>query len=405
MITIAEALARMMPAFTPRGREFVPLDEARGRVLASDLLVREDAPPFDNSAMDGWAVHAPDVASAAENTPVVLPIAGESRAGGPPPRTLVAGSAMRIFTGAPLPAGADAVVVQEDSELTGEGVALRFASERYRHVRRKGSDLRKGDVLVTAGTPIHAGSIALLASQGIDTVEVVRRPVVAILSTGDELRDLGEAREAGTIVNSNAPMLAALVEEAGAVPLRLPRAPDQLEVVTERLREALDADLLLTSGGVSVGDYDVVREAFTQAGIEMDFWKVAIKPGKPLAFGVHDGTPAVGLPGNPVSAYVTFQLFVRPGLRRMLGDARPFPKVHRLVLDGDLQHRPGRTELVRGRWTERGVAPHGHRGSGSLASIAEAEVLIVLPAEIEHLSAGTEVSVLVLQDRDESPPF
>lgn len=396
----------MMPSFTPLPPERVTLDAALGRHLATDILAREDAPPFDNSAMDGWAIRAADLAGASAQQPVTLPARGESRAGGEPPPPHAPGTATRIFTGAPMPEGADTVVAQEDTERRGDDVAFFLAPEARRHVRARAADIRAGEPLLAVGHRIEAGTIALLASQGLGGVDVHRRPRVAILSTGDELRDVGDPAAPGTIVNSNAPMLAALVRLAGGVPRLVPRCGDELGAVVAALEGALQDDVVITTGGVSVGDYDVVRDAFERVGVDMSFWKIAIKPGKPVAFGRHGGTPVVGLPGNPVSAFVTFFVFVRPGLRRMLGDPAPFPAPLRVPLAEPYEHKPGRTELVRARLTEDGARLHSRQGSGAIPSLAWADALVVIPAEARRLEAGDSVVALPLRTGSRAwPPF
>ncbi len=397
MLPIHEAIRRMMPAFAPLAPERVSLDAALGRHLVAPLTTRQDAPPFDNSAMDGWAVRAEDLTTACRERPVTLPAAGESRAGGGVVRH-EPGTATRIFTGAPLPPGADAVVAQEDTERRDGEVAFFVAPSPGRHVRARGSDLRAGAPLLPSGHRLSPGTVALLASQGIGAVTVRRRPRVAILSTGDELRELGEPATPSTIVNSNAPMLAALVREAGAVPRLVPKTADDREAVAAALAGALDDDVLITTGGVSVGDYDVVREAYAQVGIDASFWKVAVKPGKPLTFGRHGSTPVVGLPGNPVSAFVTFFVFVRPGLRRMLGDPTPFPAARHVRLLQPYEHRPGRSELVRARLTPEGAELHPRQGSGAIPSLAWADALVVIPADIPRIEAGETVLALPLRD-------
>ncbi len=363
--------------------------------MARDIQAREDAPPFSNSAMDGYAVRAEDVQSASADNPVTLPVVGESKAGSPPIARLEAGQAMRIFTGAPLPEGADAVVVQEDAERDGERVHLRFPAPSGHHVRARGEDTRAGDVLLTAGHRVTPGTIGLLASQGIGALLVHRRPRVAIVCTGDELRDLEAPPTPGTIVDSNRYALAAQIREAGGVPWVLPRVGDDLEATVARLRLALEADLVLTTGGVSVGDHDHVKDALERVGIAADFWKVRIKPGKPLTFGRHGTTPFVGLPGNPVSAMVTFTVFVLPGLRRMLGDPTPHPAPLRVRLAHDHRHKPGRPELARAQLT---LSPEGtwatlatHQGSGALPSVAHAEALVLLPGDEARFSKGQEL--------------
>jgi molybdopterin molybdotransferase len=253
-------------------------------------------------------------------------------------------------------------------------------------------------VLLPAGAPITAGAIGLLASQGVATVSVHRRPRVAIVSTGDELRDIDTPPTPGTIVDSNRYALAAEIRDAGGEPWVLPRASDDLDETVARLEEALEADVVLTTGGVSVGEHDHVRDALERVGISADFWKVRIKPGKPLTFGRRGSVPFVGLPGNPVSAMVTFQVFVRPGLRQMLGDPRPHPRPFRVSLSHDHRHKPGRPELARARLTHlpgRIEATLSQRqGSGALPSMADAEALVLLPADEESFSKGQELLAL-----------
>ncbi len=402
MKSIAEALAELLPAFAPLGPVRVGLTGAYGRVLAEEVRVRRDLPPFDNSAMDGYAVRAADCAGAAASAPVRLPVRGESRAGGPLPPPLEPGAATRIFTGAPLPAGADAIVMQEDTERQGEVVAIRLAPAAHQHVRARASDLAAGAAMLASGTRLGAGELGLLASQGYAAVSVARRPRVAIVSTGDELRDVSDPPEPGTIVNSNAYALAAQVVEAGGEPWVLPIAPDRLDAIGARLREGLRADVLITVGGVSVGDYDLVHTALEQAGIARRFWKVAIKPGKPLSFAVHEGVPVIGLPGNPVSAMVTFEVFVRPGLRRMLGDPRPFRGSATVTLAHHHRRSPGRTELARAALEpgEDGLLArlHGLQGSGSLPSMVGIDALVILPAERDRFAAGERLRAIRLDD-------
>lgn len=400
MKTIGEALTALLPSFQPLSAVRLPLLEARGLHLAEALHARWDSPAFDNSAMDGYAVRSEDVACASESSPVRLPVVGESRAGGPLPEPLAPGRACRIFTGAPMPAGADAIVMQEDTHREGDVVAIRFASKAGHHVRARGSDAARGQVLLDAGQRIGPGEIGLLASQGHAAVSVHRRPIVAIVSTGDELRDLGEPLGPGEIVNSNAYQLAALVESAGGIPRILPIAPDVVEEVEARFREALRADVVLSTGGVSVGDYDVVQDGMKRAGIEIGFWKVAMKPGKPVAFGVAGDVPVVGLPGNPVSALVGFELFVRPGLRLMLGDPRPHPEALRVVLAHDHRRKPGRPELARARLA-RGpqrieATLHALQGSGSLPSIAAVDALVYFPGDVATVARGDSLLALPL---------
>ncbi|MBC7171419.1 MAG: molybdopterin molybdotransferase MoeA [Polyangiaceae bacterium] len=335
---------------------------------------------------------------------------GESRAGGTWPAPLAPGSAMRIFTGAPLPEGADSVIAQEDTRPDGERVAFFFAPRPGHHVRARGSDVLAGKPLLPRGHGVRAASVALLASQGIAEVRVYRRPIVSVLCSGDELRAISDPPRPGSIINSNLYALLAAIEEAGAIPRALPTAPDDLASLRGHVADALrGADLVITTGAVSVGAHDHMRAAFDHAGIEQRLWKVRIKPGKPLAFGLAGDVPVVGLPGNPVSALVTFELFVRPGLRRMLGDPRPFPRLFDVRIEHAHRHGPGRDELARGRLDSSGssVTLFRDQGSAAVAGSALADVLVLLPADRETFEAGERVRALGLVDRSstETCPF
>jgi molybdopterin molybdotransferase len=399
MQSVAQALASMLPMFSPLGEEEVHLTESSGRYVARDVTARFDAPAFDNSAMDGYAVRASEVASATGSTPVLLPVRGESRAGGPLPDVLAPGTACRIFTGAPMPPGADAVVIQEDTDRHSDEVAIREASAMGKHVRAKGSDVASGALLLRAGDRMWPGEIGLLASQNVDRVHVFRRPRVAVLSTGDELRELGDDLDPGMIVNSNAYVLPEMVRALGADPVVLPAAPDALPGLEASLRTALEADVVITTGGVSVGEYDFVNEAFENAGIEQVFWKVRMKPGKPVSFARYQGKPVVGLPGNPISAMIGFEVLVAPCIRKMLGDPRPHPQPVLARLRDPYRRRPGRLEIARAVATREGediiVALQSLQGSGSLPSFVGVNALVLLPADKGELAAGEEVETLL----------
>jgi molybdopterin molybdotransferase len=410
MIPIHDALEQMLPHFAPRDAVRVPLERALALYLADEIRVREDSPPYDNSAMDGYAVRAREATRDSPETPVRLPVAGESSAGGPLPGPLPDGAAMRIFTGAPMPAGADTVVMQEDTERDGDDVRILAPVRPGGHVRRAAEDLRAGAVMLGRNRWLGPGAIGLLASQGYAHVLVHRPPRVAILSTGDELRDVSDPPRPGTIVDSNTHALAAQVRLAGGVPIVLPRAPDDPAALARRLSEGLRADLVLSCGGVSVGEHDHVHEAFSRAGVDLLFWKVAIKPGKPFTFAVGGGVPVAGLPGNPVSAMVTFQILVLPGLRRMLGDPRPHPRPVAVQLARSARHKRGRTELLRATLRTDGprlvAEAHPRQGSGALPSMSGADALVVLPAGQETFEAGARLWALPLRggfDADRSP--
>lgn len=398
MKPLDEALAEVLGAFAALpGHEDAPIGEAFGRVLATDIRARIDQPAADTSAMDGWAIR---FGTAEGERWRIAP--GESRAGGEPPPPLGPGAALRIFTGAVLPQGADTVVLQEDTERDGDHVRFTDPPREGRHVRARASDVAAGDLLLERGITLSPGAVALLASQGMDRIPVSRRPRVAIIPTGDELQAPGATSVPGAIVDSNGPMLEALVRQAGALADRRPAAPDDLEALTAAIAAAItESDLLLTTGGVSVGEHDHVKAAFERAGVSLELWKVAMKPGKPLVFGRHEsGTAVLGLPGNPVSALATFTLFAGPAIRRLLGDPRPAPPRLRARLAGSLRHKPGRSELARASLMREGdewvATPHANQGSGALVAIGQSDALVLIPATSTGLEAGTEVIALPL---------
>jgi molybdopterin molybdotransferase len=404
VITVQEALEQLLPRFAPLPVETTPLLSALGRALAEDQRATTDLPAFDHSAMDGYAVHHADVSAGS-----VLVVQGEARAAAGGAATLAPGTAMRIFTGGALPRGADTVVIQEDVAVEAAGARIRVLPALGANVRHAGSDLRAGSIALGRGSVIGAGEIGLLASLGHAEVRVHRKPRVAILPTGDELRELGAPAEHGSIVNSNAYSLAAAVASAGAEAHVLPIARDRSEDIRARLREARGADLLLTIGGVSVGDYDLVGQALRDEGFAIEFHKVAIKPGKPLLFGVSEALPVIGLPGNPVSAFVTFEVFVRPCLYRLRGLARVFGELVPVKLAAAARHSRGRLEFARARLSREGDALvaslHALQGSGSLPSITNTDALVLLPASQSEFEAGAKLLALPLgvPSRDTAP--
>jgi molybdopterin molybdotransferase len=309
---------------------------------------------------------------------------------------------MRIFTGAPMPAGANAVIMQENAEIDCDRVRFTAGTKAGAHVRHRGSDLAIGQTAIAAGTILDAGEIGMLASQGVANVNVWRRPRVAIVCTGDELRDVSQPLTPGTLHNSNGYALAAAVESTGAEAWMLPIARDDADVIAATLQDAFTADVVLCCGGVSVGDYDLVADAVAKLGVRTVFHKVAMKPGKPLLFGLRGATPFVGLPGNPVSAWVGFEVFVRPCLRKMLGHTRVHTRSIMVTLGHAHTRSTGRMELARARF-EPGTNPivahlTAQQGSGSLPSIVGIDALVVLPPEIEHFALGDRLPALVLHE-------
>jgi molybdopterin molybdotransferase len=298
-----------------------------------------------------------------------------------------------------MPAGADAIVIQEDTDRDGDEVAIRESSPDGKHVRAQGSDVSSGALLLHVGARLWPGEIGLLASQNIDRVHVFRRPEVAILSTGDELRQLGDELEPGMIINSNVYVLTEMLRAVGVIPVALPAARDTLTEIEASLRTALEADVVITTGGVSVGEYDFVNEAFKNVGIEPMFWKVRIKPGKPASFAKYQGKPVIGLPGNPISAMVAFEVLIAPCLRKMLGDPQPHPEPVVVRLRDSYRRRPGRVEIARAVATREGdeivVALHRLQGSGSLPSFVAVNALVILPADRDELAAGEKVEAIL----------
>ncbi len=404
-LSVQEAQTKILDRIRTLGAERVPLSEAAGRVAAGPVTSALELPPWDNSAMDGYAVRAAEVAPGGE-----LPVALDLPAGSASGSRLPDGAAARIMTGAPMPEGADAIVPVEDT--TGPAGEARFAEigEKVRfdvrpepgaHVRRRGEDVRRGAAVLAPGDVVRPARIALRATVGRGEVEVVRRPHVAIVSTGDELVDIDRAGTPDRIVNGNAHGLAAQVAAAGGVPHPLPIAPDEPAAIRAAIRAALEHDAVVTIGGVSVGPRDHVRDALREAGVELVFWRAAIRPGGPVAFGATaGGRPVFGLPGNPVSAHVTFELFARPALRRMAGHARCFRRPLRARLAEAVSTRPEKAYYLRVRiapdregWR---ATPVGAQGSAILTGLAAADGLAIVPLGVGDLPAGAEVDVLPL---------
>jgi molybdopterin molybdotransferase len=402
MISVEEAQETILSRIPAMGRERVHIGDALGRVLAEDVVSPRQIPPWANSAMDGYAVRARDIAHSSEENPATLRIIEEIQAGFESAKTIGPGEAIRIMTGAPIPKGADAVVMVELTERDNDDeVRILKSVPEGEAVRRPGEDVETGEKIFSAGSRLGPASIAMLAGVGRPQVYVVQRARVAILSTGDELVELGQELGPGQIFNSNSYALAAQVREAGGEPLVLGIARDDAGELEERLKDGLAADMVLTSGGVSVGDFDLVKSTLGDLGNEMHFWRVRMKPGKPMAFGTLQGRPVFGLPGNPVSTMVSFELFVRPALMKMQGVAG----LHRPRIAARLLHplhkTPERRHYVRavasfkdGEWTVNAVEA---QGSNIIHSMVRANSLIVFPEFETDLEAGNQVQVLLLE--------
>jgi molybdopterin molybdotransferase len=371
------------------------LSEALGRVLREQLAATTPIPAFDHSAMDGYAVRVADFSA---EGPWTLPVIGESRTGGLAPK-LEAQSACRIFTGAALPEGADAVVMQEDVERDGSSARFSERPPRHAHVRLSGEDLETGAVALDRGTRLGPTQIGLVASLDRPTLLVSRRPRVHIVCTGDELRAPGDPPRPGSIPESNGTALAAFVTALGGAPTLLPYARDDRDETQRSIDRALtESDLVLTVGGASVGDHDLVRPALEAAGASLDFWKVRIKPGKPLIFGKRGEVSILGLPGNPVSALVTFVLFGAPLLRSLAGDARAVPMFRSAQLTAPLRQKPGRRGFYRATLQGDEVTVLSNQASGAPTSMAWANCLAIVPEDSEGYEQGARVSVLALGD-------
>ncbi len=403
-----EARERILSQFKPVKTETVPLTESSNRVLAEDIQAADDLPLFDNSSMDGFAVRAVDVTDASSDSPRSLRVVADIPAGSSPTVSLARGQAARIMTGAQMPAGADSVVPVEDTDFQDrssgtkapEEVQISRGVKHGSNVRPRGMDIHAGEVVLHAGRALKPQDLGLLAMFGISQVPVFQRPRVALLSSGDELIDIDAPLEAGKIRESNSYMIAALIENAGAEVFRLGVAKDNFDSVKALFEKAvnLNVDLILSSAGVSVGAFDYVKEVIESDG-KMDFWRVNMRPGKPVAFGNYSGVPVIGLPGNPVSAYVSFEVFVHPTLGRLSGIAdanRPTVRVRcEAQIDSD-----GRESYLRGEvHEENGVLIGrltGHQGSGNLHSLVRANALLIIPAGVKCVPAGQEVTAWLL---------
>lgn len=396
LLPVDEALARIMAAISPKGCESVALDAAAGRVLAAPVPASTDNPPFDASAMDGYAVRAEDVHEGAVLRQIGVSQAGEAFAG-----TVSKGVCARIFTGAPMPEGADTVIMQEQTMADGDAITFLADSVPGKNVRPRGHDFRTGDILVAAGARLSPNHIALIAAANHASITVTQAPHIAIMATGDELVPPGSPLPMGRIVGSNSFGLGALFAPYAAGIADLGIIPDDMGILNRAIGAALDnaPDVLVTTGGASVGEHDLVQDALKANGVEIDFWRIAMRPGKPLMFGRKDKTIVFGLPGNPVSALVTATVFVLPAIRAMLGETPParltMPLASPLPANGPRRHfiRAFRTPAENG---VTGVAPIGETDSGHLSSLAKSDCLIVQREHDEGRMAGAPVEVIEL---------
>ena len=400
-IKVDEARKIILEKIDVQGTEKVPISEALDRILSEDIVARRNNPPMDNSAMDGYALIANDIQSATPETPVTLDIIEDLAAGYSPEMVVKPGQAVRIMTGAPIPEGADAVIMQEDTERDGDRVQVKDKAEIRENIRDAGEDVCEGETVIKKGADILPAHIGMMAVVGRSSVLVGRRPSVAILSTGDEIMDLDDPLSGPCIYNSNGYMLAAQIKSAGGIPSYLGIARDNEEDLMEKFKWALQCDMVVSSGGVSVGDYDLVKTSLKKMGQEMLFWKVAMKPGKPLAFGQIGEVPVFGLPGNPVSSFVSFEQFARPSIRKMMGATELTHKTVQARLTRTLHKKAGRLHFLSAvvQW-ENGsctVTPAQEQGSGILKSTVKANGLLIFPLESTEITKGEQVTVQMLE--------
>ncbi|MHB8105581.1 MAG: molybdopterin molybdotransferase MoeA [Dehalococcoidales bacterium] len=423
MLSVEEALQKILNEVNVLDTESVPIMESLGQVLAEDIVSDINVPPLDNSAMDGYAVRSEDTTGANEKTPKTLKVIDTVIAGGISKKEVVPGTTIRIMTGAPIPRGADSVVQFEDtddaknkdnaSNQTPEQVSVFAETEKGQNIRHAGEDTSRGKLVLKKGTVIRPAEIGLAASIGRSHVKVIRRPVVAVLSTGNELEEVDKPLPTGKIYDSNAYSIAGLVKRYGCIPKILGIARDDEKELVKKLKQAQDADMLLTTGGVSMGDYDMVKDILARDG-EMVFWKVRVKPGKPLAFGKIKGKdkqgkpksiPHLGLPGNAASCMVSFEIFVRPALLKMMGKSNLAKPTVQAIIENTVKNDAGRriydraiVEKRDGHYYARLTGP---QGSGILTSMSLANGLVLIPEEVEKVNKGDTVQALMLDWNEE----
>ncbi|MDT8316680.1 MAG: molybdopterin molybdotransferase MoeA [bacterium] len=401
MRKVEEALKIVMEGMIPMPAEKVPITEADGRIIAEKISSPLFHPPSDNSAMDGFAVRWEDVKDASKACPVTLKVLEDVHAGEKSALELKSGEATSIMTGAPIPSGADTVIRVEDTNRSrGETIEIYSGDKKGKDIRRKGENIRKGDAVFEEGTCIGPAEVGMLALMGKPIVSVYRKPLVSILVTGDEIRDLDEPFDEEMIANSNGYALAAQVKEAGGIPILLGIARDSKAALHEKLEQALKADIIITSGGVSMGYHDYVKDVFQELGVEIKFWRVDMRPGHPVAFGRLGSKPVFGLPGNPVSTMVSFEQFARPLIKAMSGSLEPYRLVVEATLKEDISSKKGRKHFIRAKLDfadgAYSVTTTGAQGSGILLSMSRANGLIVIPDEGGEFKAGSTVKVQLL---------
>lgn len=398
MISLEEALRRVLTDLHPLESEGIPISQAQGRIAAESILSPMEVPPFDNSAMDGYAVRSEDVQNASPSQPRTLQIVGRLAAGSDSQFTLGAGQAVRVFTGSPVPPGSDAVVMQEDTQplpSDPNAVLVLDAAKPFENMRLRGEDIKKAALLVAKGSVLGFAQLGVIAAVGLDQVRVIAKPLVGIVATGSELREPGTPLLPGQIYESNRIAIASLLRSCGVDAKIYPLVPDSLEETQRSLALACDeCDVVLTTGGVSVGDYDYVKDAFTRIGGVIDVWRIAVKPGKPFVFGCRKAVPLFGLPGNPVSAAVAFQLLVRPALARLRGILNWHPRTLRGLTGEPLRNAADRRHFMRVCQRSDGtIASAGPQGSHVLSSLCTSIGLLDMPPQ-SLIPAGAAVEVI-----------
>ena len=402
MITVEEALDRILSSISPLGLEKVDILNTLGRVLGEDIYADMDIPPNDNSAMDGYALCSGDTQGASREDPAMLNVLEDIPAGCVPQKCVNPGEASRIMTGASIPEGADAIMRVEETEKAGKMVKIFAEAVRGQDIRFAGEDVKDGELVISRGNIIRPAAIGMMASLGRSFVYVHQRPLIAILTTGDELVDVDGVVSPGKIRNSNSYSIAAQVMDCGGIPLQIGMAKDTREDLIAKFKAAMRADIIISSGGVSVGDYDLVKDVMSEVGNSMEFWQVAMRPGKPLACGTIEDIPTLGLPGNPVSSMVSFEQFVRPAILKLMGHKKLFRKAIKAILKEDIKKKRGFRHFIRAQIRHEDgkitALTTGEQGSGILKSMVRANGLIVLPEDIAWAKTGDEVTVQLIDN-------
>jgi molybdopterin molybdotransferase len=402
MISVENALKTILINFRPLGLEKINILEAQKRVIGEDVFAPHNIPSANNSAMDGYAVRHIDTKGATQDRPLQLKIIEDIPAGKVALKKIKKGEAARIMTGAVIPEGADSVIRQEDTKKNGKTVIIYTSAKKGQNIRFAGEDVQKGDLIINRGSSLRPADIGMLAALGKAFISVYQKPRVAIMSTGDELVDIETNPPLGKIINSNSYSLAAQVLECGGIPIMLGISKDKKLDLQEKFKTALHADVIISSGGVSVGDYDFVKDVMGKMGNAMHFWQVAMRPGKPLAFGAIEDVPLFGLPGNPVSAMVSFEQFVRPSLLKMQGHTKIFRQTAKAVCAQEIQKSEGFKHFIRAvvkKEKDQYIASvTGDQGSGILKSMVMANALIVMGENETRIKKGAQVTIQLLDD-------